>query len=98
MTGVFPDSFLEADIFCLKKAGDASNPLNYRPLALLNSDYKVFTRILATRVSRTLPGIIHPNQNGFVPGRTIHATIDLFDVAQIMSGIDCDEEDAVALC
>ncbi|KAE9287968.1 hypothetical protein PR003_g25922 [Phytophthora rubi] len=31
---VFPQSFLTADIFCLKKSGDGANPLNYRPLAL----------------------------------------------------------------
>ncbi|OWZ05498.1 Reverse transcriptase precursor [Phytophthora megakarya] len=48
--GVFPNTFLETDIFCLKKSGDASNPLNYRPLALLNSDYKIFTRIIVTPV------------------------------------------------
>ncbi|OWZ20929.1 reverse transcriptase [Phytophthora megakarya] len=60
--GVFPDAFLEADIFCLKKLGDTSNPLNYRPLALLNSDYKIFTRPLATRVSNTLPALIHEHQ------------------------------------
>ncbi|EGZ13920.1 hypothetical protein PHYSODRAFT_510725, partial [Phytophthora sojae] len=66
--GVFPPSFLETDIFCLKKKGDQSNPLNYRPLALLNSDYKIFTRILATRVSKTLPDRVHHHQKGFVPG------------------------------
>ncbi|OWZ15502.1 Reverse transcriptase precursor [Phytophthora megakarya] len=80
--GVFPNTFLEADIFCLKKSGDASNPLNYRPLALLNSDYKIFTRIMATRVSKSLSPRIHEHQNGFVPGRQIHDTIDLFMAAQ----------------
>ncbi|EGZ15295.1 hypothetical protein PHYSODRAFT_333564 [Phytophthora sojae] len=49
--GVFPPTFLQADIFCLKKSGDLSNPLNYRPFALLNSDYKIITRILATRMA-----------------------------------------------
>jgi len=78
----FPASFLEADIFCLKKGGAAQDPLNFRPLSLMNTDYKLVTRILATRASRKLPGIIHLNQNGFVPLRTIHATLDLFTAAQ----------------
>ncbi|OWY98236.1 LOW QUALITY PROTEIN: Reverse transcriptase precursor [Phytophthora megakarya] len=89
--------FLEADIFCLKKAGDASNPLNYRPLALLNSDYKIFTRIFATRVSRSLATRIHEHQNGFVPGRQIHDTIDLFTAAQVVANADQEQHEAVAL-
>ncbi|EGZ08492.1 hypothetical protein PHYSODRAFT_417960, partial [Phytophthora sojae] len=60
--GVFPASFVEADIFCLKKGGDQHNALNYRPLALLNTDYKIFTRILPTRVRETLDDRIHPSQ------------------------------------
>jgi hypothetical protein len=48
----------------------------------MNTDYKILTRVLATRTSPKLPLIIHPNQNGFVPLRSIHATIDLFAAAQ----------------
>ncbi|OWZ13402.1 Reverse transcriptase precursor, partial [Phytophthora megakarya] len=95
--GVFPSSFLEADIFCLKKGGDQDNPLNYRPLALLNTDYKVFTRVLATRVSKTLGDLIHTNQNRFVPHRHIHETIDLLTAAQLMARIDPGQRDALAL-
>ncbi|OWZ11339.1 reverse transcriptase [Phytophthora megakarya] len=84
-----------ANIFCLKKGGDSGDPLNYRPLALLNSDYKIFTRILATRVSALLPMQIHPNQNGFVARRTIHDTIDLFDAAQIAATRDIDQDEAI---
>ncbi|OWY99771.1 Reverse transcriptase precursor [Phytophthora megakarya] len=96
-SGVFPKSFLEADIFCIKKSGNSSNPLNYRPIALLNTDYKLFTRILANRVSCTLRDCIHGNQNGFVPGRTIHSTLNLFAAAQCMAQADEDMEDAVTL-
>jgi exonuclease III len=79
---VVPPSFLEADIFCLKKGGTSRNPLNFRPLSLMNSDYKILTRIMTTRASRKLSRIIHPNQNGFVPHRSIHTTLDLFAAAQ----------------
>jgi hypothetical protein len=90
-------SFLEADIFCLKKGGAPQNPLNFRPLSLMNSDYKILTRILATRASRKLPAIIHPNQNGFVPDRTIHATIDLFAAVQIEALHNPEFAEALAL-
>ncbi|KAE9039799.1 hypothetical protein PR001_g7355, partial [Phytophthora rubi] len=95
--GVFPASFLEADIFCLKKAGESTNPLNFRPLALLDTDYKILTRILATRTSRKLSDIVHPHQNGFVPYRTIHSTIDLFSAAQAAANADPVMERALAL-
>jgi hypothetical protein len=38
--GCTPTSFLEAYIFSISKGGDHTNPLNYRPIALLNTDYK----------------------------------------------------------
>lgn len=95
--GLFPASFLEAEIFCLKKGGEAANPLNYRPLPLLNSDYKVYTRVLANRTRAKMQELIHPNQNGFVPTRTIHETLDLFTVAQIVATEDPSMKEALAL-
>ena len=47
---VYPAFFSRPDIFCLKKQGDGSNPLNYCPLALLNTDYKILMRLIATQV------------------------------------------------
>ncbi|KAE8957019.1 hypothetical protein PF011_g31286 [Phytophthora fragariae] len=41
--------------------------------------------------------IIHPNQNGFVPFRTIHATVDLFTAAQAAAKEDPAMEEALAL-
>jgi hypothetical protein len=79
---VFPSSFTSATIVCLPKAGKTDNPLGYRPIALLNTDYKVFMRLLATRLKPALPNMIAPSQGGFVPGRDIHNVIDLFAGAQ----------------
>lgn len=56
------------------KGGSSSNALNVMPLALLNTDSKIYTRILASRVGIALPENIYPNQTGFVPGQTIHKT------------------------
>ncbi|KAF1331315.1 reverse transcriptase, partial [Globisporangium splendens] len=56
---VLPSSFSEAHIHCIKKSVSAASPLDYRPIALLNSDYKIFTRIFATRL-RTLSGTSAP--------------------------------------
>jgi hypothetical protein len=48
----------------------------------LNTDYKVFMRLLSTRLKASLPGLIAESQGGFVPGRNIHDVIDLFRGAQ----------------
>ncbi|KAF1329278.1 hypothetical protein FI667_g6103, partial [Globisporangium splendens] len=64
---VLPSSFSEAHIHCIKKSVSAASPLDYTPIALLNSDYKIFTRIFATRLRTVLPWLIHHMQAGFVP-------------------------------
>ncbi|KAF1334172.1 reverse transcriptase, partial [Globisporangium splendens] len=79
---VLPSSFSEAHIHCIKKSVSAASPLDYRPIALLNSDYKIFTRIFATRLRTVLPWLIHHMQAGFVPGRAIPTTIDVLLAAQ----------------
>ncbi|OWZ17708.1 reverse transcriptase [Phytophthora megakarya] len=91
-SGQVPTSFLESHIFSISKGGDPTNPLNYRPIALLNCDYKIFTRILARRMRSYLPKMVHDTQFGFVPKRTIHGAIDLFEAANVaVKAADTDE-------
>ena len=45
-------------ITLLFKKGDPAEIANYRPITLLNSLYKTFTRILASRLKHVLPSII----------------------------------------
>lgn len=58
---------------------------NYRPIALLNSDFKFFTKLLSIRLNVVLPSLIHKDQVGFVPlrqaGDSTKKVIDLVDVA-----------------
>ena len=48
---------------------------DWRPLTLLNCDYKILAKILATRLNIVLPKLIHPMQSGFMKGRSIHENI-----------------------
>ena len=66
-----------------KKGKNIKNILNWRPISLLNVDYKILTKILATRIKGVLRTIIHPDQKGFVPDRYIGENI-----IEIISTID----------
>lgn len=69
--GVFPCSWSETRMVLLFKKGDPEMLTNWRPLSLINSDAKLFTKIVANRVNMVLPRLINPYQTGFMPHRLI---------------------------
>ena len=66
-----------------KMGKNIKNILNRRPISLLSVDYKILTKILATRIKGVLHTIIHPDQKGFVPNKYIGENI-----IEIISTID----------
>lgn len=73
-----PSSLYEANISLLLKGGrEAVDPASYRPVALLNCDLKIITKVLATKLGRHISTIIHPNQTGFIPGRFSFSNVRL---------------------
>ena len=55
-----------------KKDKDKKYLKNWRPISLLNNDYKIVTKALALRLEKVLPMIISANQTGYyVKGRYI---------------------------
>ena len=70
-----------------KGAGDRSMRENWRPLTMLNLDYKIFTKILSRRLRKVIATIVHPDQTCGVPGRKINDS-----VYHLMSVLDyCNE-------
>ncbi|DAZ92601.1 TPA: hypothetical protein N0F65_005375, partial [Lagenidium giganteum] len=59
VAGVTPTTFVEANIFCLPKTSKPQSGLDFRPIALLNTDYKVFSRIFSLRIRPLLPRLLH---------------------------------------
>ncbi|POM73524.1 Pollike protein [Phytophthora palmivora] len=74
-----------AHLSLLYKSGDRTLPGNYRPLTLLNHDAKLAPKILAYRMGFVLPDIIHEDQSGFVPGRSIRHSLLRFQDLQDFS-------------
>ncbi len=65
-----PSSLYEANISVLLKRGkDDIDPANYRPIALLNFDHIVITKVLANRLGKHISTTIHTDQTGFIPSR-----------------------------
>ncbi|KAL1938742.1 hypothetical protein VTO73DRAFT_11345 [Trametes versicolor] len=62
-------------VYKLKK--DKREIGNYRPITLLNSDYKIMTKALASKLAIVAPALIHHDQAGFIPGRRIFDHIKL---------------------
>ena len=59
------------------KKKDKREISNYRPITLLNTDYKLLTKVLAIQLMKHVPAMIHPNQAGFIPNRSIFDHIRL---------------------
>lgn len=49
LNGVYPDSWLQTRMVLLFKKGDPELLKNWRPLSLINTDAKLFTKLLANR-------------------------------------------------
>ena len=60
-----------------KKDKDLTNLGNWRPISLLNTDYKIGTKVIANRLRKVLESIIDTSQTGFVKGRYIGENIRL---------------------
>lgn len=67
---LIPRSFKEGVTTLLQKKGGLKGDLGaLRPISLLNADYKILTWTLNSRLQRSLPYIIGPQQTGFQKGR-----------------------------
>lgn len=74
--GQIPPTWKEATISVILKEGkDRLQCGSLRPISILNIDYKLYTSILARRIEKVLPQLIHTDQTGFVPQRQTHDNI-----------------------
>ncbi len=68
--GVIPPSWREATISVIPKEGkDLKECGSYRPISVLNQDYKIYAAILTKRMEEMMPLLIDEDQCGFIKGR-----------------------------
>lgn len=63
---------------------------NWRPITLLDVDYKIASKAIAKRIEPLLPSSIHPHQTGFLKGRYIGENIRLIcDIMEQTKKLNC---------
>ena len=78
-----------------KKKKDKSYLENWRPLTLLNVDYKIATKTMAHRIATVPPKLINEDQTGYVKGRYIGQNIRL--IQDIMKVTEAENIPGIAL-
>lgn len=89
LEGELTSSQRQAVITLLDKGKDRTLLKNWRPISLLNVDYKIASKALASRFTKFLPKLIHSNQVGYVKGRNI--TENIRSIADIITYLKDNE-------
>ncbi|KAF1315212.1 putative Pollike protein, partial [Globisporangium splendens] len=93
--GVLLPSQRKSAVVLLHKKGSRARPGNYRPIALVQVDVKVLSKALTYRLQQVILDLIHPDQKGFVKGRSIHHHVRfLADLQDLVTSLG---EEAYAL-
>ena len=87
--GKLATSQKQAIISLIDKGKDRLFLENWRPISLLNVDYKIASKVLAQRLHDKIPKLVSLNQTGFVKGRYMNDTIrtlhDIVDFCKFTS-------------
>ena len=94
--GVDPRTEFSLGWMCpIYKKKDPTDISNYRPITLLNTDYKLLTKVLALQLTDSVQFLIHPDQVGFIPRRSIFNHIRLANA--IINYAELTEEDGAII-
>jgi len=80
--GDIPEEWRTAVVIPVHKKRDRNNPDNYRGISLLNTGYKIYSKIIAKRLTVITDALLLEEQNGFRKGRSCMDCI--FSASQII--------------
>jgi hypothetical protein len=88
---------LEGEISVLYKKNDRDDVRNYRPITLLNSDYKIYTKLLAQRMKGVVHEFVSNTQKGFVPKEIIHDCTMLLNLVEAYINDEPEKREGIFL-
>jgi len=68
--GDIPEEWRTAIFIPIHKQGDRNNPVNYRGISSLNTGYKIYSTIIANRLTAIAEVLLLEELNGFRKGRS----------------------------
>ena len=77
ITGTMSNTQRKGLITLLFKKGDTQSLKNWRPITLLNCDYKIIAAVLAARLQKVIRYIVHESQTGYIKGRLASTNVRL---------------------
>ena len=75
--GSLAESQYEGLLWLVHKKDDRRLPKNWRPISLLNTDYKLASKFITERLKKVMSSIVHQDQTCGVLGRTIFSNLHL---------------------
>jgi len=91
--GIISDQQTHGILLCLPKKPEPPRIENYRTLTLMNTDYKLFTRIIANRLRPWLANILQPSQHCGLPENTVFNA-----VVTVQDAVAYAEATGIPLC
>ena len=79
---ILPEDWNVSIVFPIYKKGSAKDCTNYRGISILNTAYKILSRILCEKLKPYVSNAIGPYQCGFMPGKG--TTDQIFTLRQIL--------------
>jgi exonuclease III len=90
---LIPSGFAEGIITLIPKIAKPQTVKDFRPISLLNCDYKLFTKIIANRVKKVLECVIGNGQSACLTGRSCVSNVctlrDLIVAAKTDRNLRC---------
>lgn len=68
-SGILPKGFNSSFVTLVPKVSQPSKVTDFRPISLINTTSKLFTKLLANRMGMFMERLIDGNQFGFMKGR-----------------------------
>ena len=81
--------FKDANVSLFFKKGDPTLAANYRPISSMNTDCKMYTNLVNSRLQPWACAKIHPDQKGFIPFRYITEHTRLATAIAHMASTTC---------